>query len=441
MSSLKSACVALFLATGLTPLCTERLLAADGWFPFDMSVEDLWVEDEKGFRTEGAVTVPNGTPLTIHCAWAIRPTQYVEVKEKLWWNGNIVNADGHTQGIFPIEIPPDKYGDIQWETGSVLTLNKASHSIHGTKKLEGKFKTGWKATGAGKHTLSCDLDSFDYNIDLEKVRANNHRQITVTVLDSPGDVSVTAATRETASVTKYTPRLSKNETVSDLGQPAMESKDTGLYTGTTRTATPANGALIPRPYLERPATDRSTTVAKRGSKPAFDARKEYTAVRTAQGTAAMSNDLNDAAPASLVFEVESLMPTAVTSGGQILRQDMTGFGSGWGGNAQLFWRPPAPAGDKPYLITEFELKATGTYDLVLHYTTAPDFGQFTVYIDGTHATKHDGYGSQVGLRQALLGRYPLSAGRHELAFEVSGKNPQSTGYIVGVDRLRLERAP
>ena len=70
---------------------------------------------------------------------------------------------------------------------------------------------------------------------------------------------------------------------------------------------------------------------------------------------------------------------------------------------------------------------------------APDYGQFTVYLDGTHATKHDGYGPQVGLRQALLGRYPLTAGRHELAFEVTGKNTQSTGHIVGVDRLQLTR--
>ena len=128
--------------------------------------------------------------LLIRCAWAVRPTQYVEVKQKLCWNGNVVNADGHSQGLFPIEIPPDKYGDTQWESGGIVGVGTTSHSIHGTKKLEGEFKTGRNALGAGNRKLSCVLDSFEYNIDLEKTRANNRREITVTVLDSREDIEV-----------------------------------------------------------------------------------------------------------------------------------------------------------------------------------------------------------------------------------------------------------
>jgi hypothetical protein len=120
---------------------------------------------------------------------------------------------------------------------------------------------------------------------------------------------------------------------------------------------------------------------------------------------------------------------------------MAGFGSGWGGNAQLFWRPPAPAASKPHLLTEFMVPGAGTFELVLYYTTAPDFGRFTVYIDGSKPKQQDGYGPQVALRQVVLGRYTLAAGRHELAFEVTGKSGQSTGYIVGIDRLQLTSIP
>ena len=206
----------------------------------------------------------------------------------------------------------------------------------------------------------------------------------------------------------------------------------------------------PSPNLGNNAPDNFTGAAQQDLNRTFDPQKEFAAVRLSQGSAAMSNDLNDAAKgrtnaplvaAVHVIEAESLIATASASGGQMVRQEMAGFGAGWGGNAQLFWRPPAPAGSKPHLLTEFVLASAGTYDLMLYYTTAPDFGQFTVYIDGTNSTKHDGYGSQVGLRQALLGRYQLASGRHELAFEVTGKNQQSTGYIVGVDRMQLTSVP
>ena len=146
-------------------------------------------------------------------------------------------------------------------------------------------------------------------------------------------------------------------------------------------------------------------------------------------------------PEVLVVEIESLIRTAVTTGGYLVRQDMTGFGAGWGGGAQLFWRPAESAGTEPHLLTEFSVQQAGNYDLLLYYTRAPDFGQFNVYFDGKKLVSLDGYGPQVGLNQVLLGRYPLAGGRHELAFEVTGKSPRSTGYIVGIDRLQLSPVP
>jgi hypothetical protein len=209
MTLFKCSRTAGLLALLLASLWMKPLMAAGEWFPFDMSVEDFWVADEKGFRSSNNVSVPEGTTLEIHCAWAVRPTAYVEVKQKLMWNGNVVRADGHTQGLFPIEIPPDKYGDTQWESGGVLGVGSTSHSIHGTKKLEGEFKTGWNAVGAGDHKLSCVLDSFGSNLDLEKTRANNLREITVTVIQSkasaiPDSPLPTGANRAQPAVTATT---------------------------------------------------------------------------------------------------------------------------------------------------------------------------------------------------------------------------------------------
>lgn len=158
-----------------------------------------------------------------------------------------------------------------------------------------------------------------------------------------------------------------------------------------------------------------------------------------RATASPTAAVQAPAPAStpVVVEAESLIPTAAVSGGQILRQDMAGFGAGWGGDAQLFWRPPVSAGTKPNLLSEFFVPAAGTYEIVLWYTVAPDFGQFITFVDGLESTGLDGYGPRVALSKAILGRYVLAAGRHELALEVTGKNQRSTGYIVGLDRIHL----
>jgi hypothetical protein len=193
------------------------------------------------------------------------------------------------------------------------------------------------------------------------------------------------------------------------------------------------------------AVPKTTVLMTTLPPPQSAAPQPTTTVQSAAQRAAVPPVVKQAPPApvatSLVVEAETLIPTAVVSGGQMVRQDMAEYGVGWGGNAQLFWRPPTPDGNKPNLLTEFALPSAGTYDLVLYYTKAPDFGQFTVYVDGSMPTNQDGYGPQVALGQVSLGRHQLSAGRHELAFEVTGKNPRSTGYIIGVDRLQLNSVP
>lgn len=142
------------------------------------------------------------------------------------------------------------------------------------------------------------------------------------------------------------------------------------------------------------------------------------------------------------IEAEDLITSARASVGQVTRQDMSGFGRGWSRNAQLFWAPPLPA-DKPIrswpsLTLSFNTSAAGTYELILHYTTAPDFAMFRVSVDRQQAVEIDAYSANVSLQSRSLGQQTLSAGNHVLMISLYGKARASRGFAVGLDRLELQ---
>jgi hypothetical protein len=87
----------------------------------------------------------------------------------------------------------------------------------------------------------------------------------------------------------------------------------------------------------------------------------------------------------------------------------------------------------------FNVPTTGTYDLVLHYTTAPDYWAFYVSIDGEDVRDRlEGQSQTVTPKSKSLGQYKLISGRHELKIRVHD-NQTSTlqRYYVGLDRLDL----
>ena len=142
------------------------------------------------------------------------------------------------------------------------------------------------------------------------------------------------------------------------------------------------------------------------------------------------------------IEAEDLITSARASSGQVTRQDMSGFGRGWSRNAQLFWAPPLPA-DKPIrswpsLTLSFNTSAAGTYELILHYTTAPDFAMFRVSVDRQQAVEIDAYSANVSPQSRSLGQQTLSAGNHMLMVSLYGKARASRGFAVGLDRLELQ---
>jgi hypothetical protein len=123
---------------------------------------------------------------------------------------------------------------------------------------------------------------------------------------------------------------------------------------------------------------------------------------------------------------------------------MRGFGAGWSGGAQLFWvaAPPVdkPIRNWPHLRVWFGAPNADTYEVILHFTSAPDFGTFRVFLDGQPVADIDGYGPAVAPQARSLGQRTLSADKHELLVTVFSKAAVSRGFAVGLDRIELRSA-
>jgi hypothetical protein len=142
-----------------------------------------------------------------------------------------------------------------------------------------------------------------------------------------------------------------------------------------------------------------------------------------------------------VIEFEALAPTAAASAGAVRVQDMGGFGGGWSGGAQLFWAPPAPVEQPvrsyPHLTLTFAVPQAGPYRVVLAHTVAPDFGRFRIFLNGQQRQDISGWAAGVALRVVEIGQVTLRAGTNQMVVTVFGKDPQSSNYFVGLDRLEL----
>ena len=125
----------------------------------------------------------------------------------------------------------------------------------------------------------------------------------------------------------------------------------------------------------------------------------------------------------------------VTGGGTHV-QPMQQFGSGWSGDSQLFWAGGS-VGDALELVVM--VPAAGDYAMEVHLTRAPDYGDVRVSVNGRST------GLQISLYSprvmapipAQSGRFALEAGLNTIRFEIAGKSAASSGYFVGIDRVRF----
>ncbi|WP_165228385.1 DUF2961 domain-containing protein [Aquisphaera insulae] len=141
-----------------------------------------------------------------------------------------------------------------------------------------------------------------------------------------------------------------------------------------------------------------------------------------------------------VVEGERMKVLGKTAG-DVTEQAMGGFGESWSGDSQLIW-PVRESGAT--LELELPVAKAGSYDLAAAFTKAGDYGAFGLTLDGKPLQAIDLYEPAprvVHTGPVPLGKVTLDAGNHVLGVRVTGKNPSSTGYLFGLDWVKLTPVP
>ena len=133
------------------------------------------------------------------------------------------------------------------------------------------------------------------------------------------------------------------------------------------------------------------------------------------------------------------MKVVSTSAGQVSVQQMNSFSADrWSGGAQLFWRQAAP---RARMELEFEIEETGQYEVAAVLTTARDYAQVNLQLDGVAlGSTLDLYDYPEVRTTGLVsfGTQSLNKGIHRLRLETVGMNPSAIPtHMVGLDCLVL----
>jgi hypothetical protein len=156
-------------------------------------------------------------------------------------------------------------------------------------------------------------------------------------------------------------------------------------------------------------------------------------------TAALAGVIGQIRPTVLRIEAEGLLRDGAFQlrGGQVVAQPMSGFGPGWGGNAQLFWHGGAVGAVLDLMI---DVPQDGAWVVEIDLTRAPDYGQLAFEVDQHPvAAPFDGYApGVVGPVTVTLGTFAMRAGRRPVSLMITGRNPAATGFLVGIDRILLK---
>ena len=121
---------------------------------------------------------------------------------------------------------------------------------------------------------------------------------------------------------------------------------------------------------------------------------------------------------------------------RISTQDMSSFGGGWSGNAQLFL---AASGKGARLLLELYTAGPAWHSVDVYFTRAPDYGRLALKLEGgAREMVFDGYAPHVEAAEVLhVGGARPDQGRLLLDVRVTGKNRRSRGYLAGIDRIVL----
>jgi len=132
------------------------------------------------------------------------------------------------------------------------------------------------------------------------------------------------------------------------------------------------------------------------------------------------------------LEAESLMPQGTQLSSSV--EDMSAYGADWSGFKQL----KVDARKKGDSFTLLLPANEGRYDVDVYFTKGPSNGDVDVIAAGAASASFGGYNESIipGGKVSLKNIHPLH-GEIAVRFVVSGKDPGSSGYAVGLDAFAL----
>jgi len=126
------------------------------------------------------------------------------------------------------------------------------------------------------------------------------------------------------------------------------------------------------------------------------------------------------------------------TGGNHQVQDMSGWGTEWSNEAQLWWTDGKPGNTLELAVPVAE---AGNYRLKMQFTKAIDYGIVQLYLDGAKlGSPIDLFNDGVIATGALdMGTHDLTEGRHTLKVEIVGANEKAVkSYMFGLDYVKFE---
>jgi hypothetical protein len=120
-----------------------------------------------------------------------------------------------------------------------------------------------------------------------------------------------------------------------------------------------------------------------------------------------------------------------TRGCEYRAQDL---GPAYSGGHQLWVQPCDRNG---WIDIAIEIPRAGSYEFVTRYTRSWDYASIQAFLDGKPlGPVADTYAVSVAPGEPQsLGKLDLTAGRHILRFQAVGHNPESKGYLMGIDHV------
>jgi hypothetical protein len=111
-------------------------------------------------------------------------------------------------------------------------------------------------------------------------------------------------------------------------------------------------------------------------------------------------------------------------------------GALWSGGGQLLIEP---TGIGQQVSVQLQVPVGATYQVLLDPSLGPGYGTWAVQLDGRPLAGYNAYSPTLASPQAAvpMGTAQLAPGNHTLTFVVTGKDPRSANYLVGVDFVQL----